>query len=462
MNIAFVVLKSKSVSSFGIMYLSAALKQAGHRVRLLQVVNSLDLVRQLAASEVPDILAFSVTTGLHKCYLAMGRQAKRHFKLMTVYGGSHPTFFPEMIEDDGADAVCIGEGEHAFVELADRLQAGRSIVDVNNWWVKQAGQVHRNPLRPLEADLDRLPYPDWELYYQSNPALRRVAVRPILASRGCPHVCSYCFNKPLNDMYKGLGQPVRLRRPAAVIAEILEIVRCYRTSLVWFLDSNLGADETWLAELLDLYRAEVGLPFYCKIRPDFVDSRTADLLAKAGCTGVGIGIETADDHLRNGILRRGISRAQIVDACRLLKERKIRIMAFNMIGLPDETLAQAFETMRLNVSCGVDYAMTMILQPYPRTDMARYAVERGLFDGNFDRLDYDYYSTSALNSSEPGTQRAFENLQRLFAVGVEFPYAEGLIRRGVNLPANAFYLALFKLWHRYCFNRRFYGLGLFA
>jgi hypothetical protein len=69
MNISFVVLKSRSVCSFGIMYLSAALKQAGHNVRLLQVENSLDLVRQLAASDLPAILAFSTTTGLHKCYL---------------------------------------------------------------------------------------------------------------------------------------------------------------------------------------------------------------------------------------------------------------------------------------------------------------------------------------------------------------------------------------------------------
>ncbi|MBL7134750.1 MAG: hypothetical protein ISS78_11675, partial [Phycisphaerae bacterium] len=71
MNTVFAVLKSKSVSSFGIMYLSAALKQAGHTVRLLQVENSLDLLGQLADNAPPDLLAFSVTTGLHKCYIAM-------------------------------------------------------------------------------------------------------------------------------------------------------------------------------------------------------------------------------------------------------------------------------------------------------------------------------------------------------------------------------------------------------
>lgn len=458
MNTVFAVLKSKSVSSFGIMYLSAALKQAGHTVRLLQVENSLDLLGQLADNAPPDLLAFSVTTGLHKCYIAMSRIARQRFAVMSVFGGSHPTFFPEMIEADGVDAVCIGEGEEALVELADRLQAGRDISTVRNWWVKIDGQVHRNPVRPLNRDLDQLPYPDWELYYQTNPALREMTVRPVLASRGCPHNCSYCFNKSLHEIYRDSPGRVRLREPEAVIGEIREIIRRYETSLVWFLDSNLGVRQSWLADLLGRYRAEVALPFYCKVRPDFVTAETADLLANAGCRGVGIGIETGNDHLRNTVLGRNMSRDGIVSACRLLKERKIRIMSFNMIGLPGETVDNVFETMRLNAECGVDYAMTMIMQPYPRTDIAEYAVKQGYFDGDFEELDYDYYSTSVL--SPPGRQRhMIENIQRLFALGVEFPFTQRAIRRAARLPKNAFFLSLFKFWHRYCFNRRFYGLG---
>jgi len=458
MDIAFAVLKSKSVASFGIMYLSAVLKRAGHTVRLLQVENSLDLVAQLADDGPPDILAFSATTGLHKCYIAMGRIARQRFELTCVFGGSHPTFFPEMIEADGVDAVCIGEGEEAFVELADRLQSGGDISTVRNWWVKIDGRVHKNPVRPLNRDLDRLPHPDWELYYEGNPALREMTVRPILASRGCPHGCSYCFNKSLHDIYSHSGCPVRLRSPTAIIAEIREIVNRYETSLVWFLDSNVGVRKSWLADLLGLYRSEVGLPFYCKVRPDFVTPETADLLAGAGCRGVGIGIETGNDHLRNAVLGRNMSRRDIVTACRLLKQRGVRIMSFNMIGLPGETVDNVFETMQLNAECGVDYAMTMIMQPYPRTEIAEYAVKQGCFDGDFDKLDYDYYSTSVL--SPPGRQRhMIENIQRLFAVGVEFPFTQRAIRWAAAWPKNAFFLALFKFWHRYCFNRRFYGLG---
>jgi anaerobic magnesium-protoporphyrin IX monomethyl ester cyclase len=461
-KIAFVVLKSKTVSSFGIMYLSAVLKQAGHAVRLLHVENSADLIMQLASSGAPDILAFSATTGLHKCYLAMSRLAKQQFNVMSVFGGSHATFFPEMIEEKGVDAVCIGEGERAFVELADKLQAGADITAVKNWWIKQNYYIHKNAVRPLEHDLDQLPYPDWDLYYESNPALRKMTVRPILASRGCPHSCSYCFNKSLNDLYKGHGAPVRMRRPENVISEIREIQRRYQTTLVWFLDSNLGVNMEWLEELLGRYRIEVALPFYCKVRPDFVNDKVADLLADAGCTGVGVGIECADDYLRNKILHRNMSREEIIAGCRRLKERKIRIMSFNMIGLPGETVENVFETMRLNAECGADYAMTMILQPYPRTDIADYAIKEGYFNGDFDGLDYDYYSKSVLNFANEGERHTIENLQRLFAIGVEFPFTQRAIRWAARLPKNTFYLALFKFWHRHCFNQRFYNLGWLA
>jgi anaerobic magnesium-protoporphyrin IX monomethyl ester cyclase len=461
-KIAFVVLKSKTVSSFGIMYLSAVLKRNGHEVRLLQVENSADLLMQLAASGSPDILAFSATTGLHKCYLAMSRLAKQRFHIMSVFGGSHATFFPEMIEQESVDAVCIGEGEGAFAELADRLQNGADITSVKNWWIKQDGQIYKNAVRPLERDLDQLPYPDWELYYESNPALRKMTVRPILASRGCPHTCSYCFNKSLNDIYRGLGAPVRMRRPEAVIREIREIRRRYKTTLVWFLDSNLGVNREWLGELLERYRTDVGLPFYCKVRPDFVNEETARLLAAAGCTGVGVGIECGNDYLRKNILRRNISRDEIVAGCRRLKEQKIRIMSFNMIGLPGETVDNVFETMRLNAECGADYAMTMIMQPYPRTDIADYAIGEGYFNGDFDGLDYDYYSKSVLKFADEKERQSIENLQRLFAIGVEFPFTQRAIRWAARLPKNIFFLALFKFWHRYCFNQRFYNMGWLA
>jgi len=140
-----------------------------------------------------------------------------------------------------------------------------------------------------------------------------------------------------------------------------------------------------------MLQARIGLPFFCKVRPNLVDTSLADLLAAAGCSGVGMGIESGDDELRNGLLERGISRQQIVESCCLLKARGIRIMTFNMLGLPGETYARAKQTLDLNVECGVDYAAATILQPYPRTEIARRGVAEGWFDGDFERIGRDMF-----------------------------------------------------------------------
>ncbi len=41
-----------------------------------------------------------------------------------MFGGPHPTFFPEVIENEGIDVIGIGECEYAMLELVDALEKG--------------------------------------------------------------------------------------------------------------------------------------------------------------------------------------------------------------------------------------------------------------------------------------------------------------------------------------------------
>ena len=67
----------------------------------------------------PDAVAFSVITGSHLEYIKIARAIKKKFKIPIIWGGPHATFFPKMIEEDYADAICIGEGEEAALEFAN-------------------------------------------------------------------------------------------------------------------------------------------------------------------------------------------------------------------------------------------------------------------------------------------------------------------------------------------------------
>jgi hypothetical protein len=96
----------------------------------------------------------------------------------------------------------------------------------------------------------------------------------------------------------------------------------------------------------------------------------------------------------------------------------------------------------------------MILQPYPGTGICDWAVEHGCFDGDPARIDFSYYSGSPLRFGSAQEKRQIENLQKLFAVGVEAPWLLPLIRRLVRLRPNIIFSSIFRCWMMWCYHRR--------
>ena len=146
----------------GIMSISAVLKRAGHTVDLL-IPNLESNLFKKVRSFAPDIIGFSVTTGSEDYYLEMIRRLKEELSFTAVFGGPHPTFFPDVLQCEGLDAICRGEADEAIVEFADRMEKGLDITGVMNFHVKVDGRIHQNPLRPLIRDLDTLPFVDRDI-----------------------------------------------------------------------------------------------------------------------------------------------------------------------------------------------------------------------------------------------------------------------------------------------------------
>lgn len=70
----------------------------------------------------PDIIGFSCTTGEHNWVLEVAKKIKKVMDIPIILGGPHPTFFPEIINDSNIDIICIGEGEHATLELLNKME----------------------------------------------------------------------------------------------------------------------------------------------------------------------------------------------------------------------------------------------------------------------------------------------------------------------------------------------------
>jgi len=128
-KVLFIVKEIGLVERLGIMYLSANLKKHGHIVELRRGLgeNFLEEVRSFS----PDIVAYSATTGAHKYYLELNRRLKKELSFLAILGGPHATFFPEVLEADGLDAVCVGEGEEPIVDLANSLDANQPLDNIH-------------------------------------------------------------------------------------------------------------------------------------------------------------------------------------------------------------------------------------------------------------------------------------------------------------------------------------------
>ncbi len=438
---------------FGLTHLSSVLKKAGHQVDLV-IATHQDPI-QAAREFKPQIVGYTIYTGLHRYYLELNRAIKEALggKVLSVFGGPHATFFPEVIEEEGVDGVCIGEGEEAMVDLANALEGGGDYLSIPNWWFKRDGEIIRNPLRPLLEDLDSLPFPDRELFYSKDAFSRESGLKHFISSRGCPYRCSYCYNQAFNEIYRGLGKIVRHRSVDNVLEELKWVRSKYPLRFVVFLDDLFIWPLKWVEEFAEKYPREIGLPFFCNVRPNLVSRELVSLLKEAGCHSVGMGVETGDEEIRRKLLKRDITQEQILEAARLIKEAGLRLITTNMIGLPGGSLEVDFKTLELNIACRPDYANVFLYQPYPRTELGEYAKEHDLLEGYYDDIGPSAWDHSIIRFSKE-EKRQIENFSKLFALAVEWPFLIPLVKFLIKLPPNPLYRLVYKLWKGYTIKTR--------
>jgi anaerobic magnesium-protoporphyrin IX monomethyl ester cyclase len=446
----------------GILLISSVLKQAGHRISLVVATEEdpLEAARRLR----PDVVGYTVYTGPHTWYLGLNQRIRAQLPgVFSVFGGPHPTFFPEMIEQPGVDGLCIGEGEYAMLDLMNALErSGNGVTltqpSIPNWWFKLNGEVVRNPLRPLltGAELDALPFPDRELLYAAHKQSRRTKIKPFITGRGCPYDCAFCFNKAYSDLYQGQGRRFRRRSVDHVIRELAEVTSRYDVRFVLFMDDTFILQNKWLEAFMARYKDEIGLPFWCQVRANLVTEQNAALFKDAGCASVSFGLETGNDRLRNAVLNRNMSRQEILGAAETLRRHGIPLMTNNMLGLPTGTLQNDFETLELNIQCRPAYANVFLFQPYPKTALGEWAYQQGWMMGSFDDLSGSVSDDTVIRFGSDVEKRQIENLQKLFALGVEFPWLLPLIRRLIRLPSNRLFWFVYKTWKGWAIKKRMF------
>ncbi|MCW4015074.1 MAG: B12-binding domain-containing radical SAM protein, partial [Candidatus Bathyarchaeota archaeon] len=188
----------------GILYCAGVLKAGGIEVSLLDQPAkcfSLDQTVSWVKKEDPDIVGFSVLLSVAKEAPKIAERVKAENPNVTVvFGSHHSTFNAERILEKYpfVDVVVRGEGEYTSLEVARCLEKGKKLDNVEGITFRKNGRIVSNPDRPLNKDVDALPFPDRDLAgveYDSVIFGVKVSSKKfttILSSRGCPFNCSFC------------------------------------------------------------------------------------------------------------------------------------------------------------------------------------------------------------------------------------------------------------------------------
>ncbi len=435
----------------GISYLSASLKKAGFRTDLIIEKNT-GKIRDYVRKTEPDAVAMSIVSGYEDFYRKAAEEIKSISRDITIVaGGPHITFFPAFLEDGNFDFGMVGEVDNIFPLALNNMDDLKKVpnVAIDGHSVSNLGN--------LVEDLDTLPFPDRDLYLKKYRLLRNIPNKHFITGRGCPYECSFCFNVTLKEIYRGKGRFVRRHSPERVIDEIKYIRDNYPLKVIRFDDDVFTLDSRWLSEFLPLYRDRIGLPFSCLIRANNFTDDMGRLLAECNCHFVQFGIESGNERLRKDVLNKNIEKEHIINTSDILKKYRIRFGTFNMLNIPTETFNDAFETVQLNRIIKTTLPWCSVIQPYPRTKLAEFAVNMGLLDEErLKCVQGSYFNRGLLWNKD---SKLLIRMQKLFFLFCKIRFSISVTRFIVSLPFSFIYNAVFFATFGYRYLKT-YRIGL--
>lgn len=243
-----------------------------------------------------------------------------------ILGGYHPTgeimeyakgnIGTTLLHRKDIDFVVCGEGEDAFVKLANALQEGRDLNDIPGLAFKDGDTIVVNP-RGQRVDFKSLPWPTRykEILENSRCAPlaypspnEQNAAAQISGSRGCVYGCDFCSSMTIWPVSKEMGHhrgdpSISYRDVKDIVAEIKYLRDKFNVNFLTFTDLTLNSSKRFVGNLTDEMIAEgvgkrpdgkgdIGWFAYATVERTVSHPETIEMLADAGCSRIGIGVET--------------------------------------------------------------------------------------------------------------------------------------------------------------------------
>lgn len=355
-------------------YVAAVLRDSNIKASIFDCLGSdlsVDGLVEGLKREKIDIVFIRTSTSTFKWDTSVSERIKKEINAPTVFFGPHVNVAPEdIITNPHVDALILGEPEYTIKEIAEK-----GFGDIPGLWYKKGGEIIRNTRKVIIDDLDKLPFPAWDLFPYTRYTVGTIMpdASPtlfMLTSRGCPFSCSYC-PYPVAQ-----GTKYRKRSAQNVLDEFRYLAERFNAKNLVIRDAEFTLDRNRVEDICKgLIASGNKISWRCETRVDTLDEELIGLMRMAGCIGINMGIESNSEKVCKNVGRKPLDAVHTKNIIRKCRELGIHTFCFFIIGLPGDDAQSVLDTIKYSITLGADISQFTVATPYLGTGLKKWAEE---------------------------------------------------------------------------------------
>lgn len=327
----------------GLGYLSAMLKQRGHRVSLVdRFIEQQAWVDSLASV---DFVGVHTTTPCFEDALAVvSRLEQEGYTGPIAFGGPHIALYPETAPPR-VDYVVQGEAEYLIADLVEGVYAPSTLIQT-----------------PRIKDLDALPRVDYELFFDrprpyelTMPFVDDKPIYNLTTSRSCPYKCTFCAVRSI------WGRLWTAHSAERIVDDILYLKKTYDVAGIYFREDLFTTQKERVFEICNLLRKHsLNLPWACETRAEEATNKDmVEEMARSGCCGFYIGAESGSQRMLD-LYNKEATVEDTINACSIAKKHNIIVAMSIIVADPHERVSDKLATWKMVRKCKPEILQTSV------------------------------------------------------------------------------------------------------
>lgn len=319
------------------------LNSLGHEVEFKNYSQNIDF-------EKYNLILVPSSIVCHETEIEIIKNISKSKKVLVIgpFGSSNP----ENYIKSGA-AVLKGEPENFFHKIDLEAFIKKFKVEI----------IENNKI----ISLDDLSLPGWEIIFRNfTPVMKFLGKGPAInlyASKGCPYTCFYYCVYPMQQ-----GRKLRLKSPKKVVEEMVYFYNKLNVKNFIFRDPVFSIDRKHTILLCEEI-IKTNLKFNIGIETHLknIDNELADIFLKCGIKLIFVGVESADEDVRQSAKRWSDDNDLQIKKINYLEKIGIKIKTMYIIGFPEENRDKFLKTVNYAMKVNSSYAQFSVFTPYPGT-----------------------------------------------------------------------------------------------